>query len=228
MTAPAGVVLAAGSGTRLRPLTLYRPKALCPVGGRLLVDRALDRLAPFAGEGPANLAVNAHHLADQVERHCRARAHVSLEQPQALGTAGALGALRDWIDGRAVLLTNADAYLPGGLARLVEGWDGERCRLLCRRVAAGERTDFTDPDAGALGYVGACLLPAAAVAGLPTSPSGLYEVLWRREHEAGRLSFAVLAPDEVAIDCGTPKDYVRADLHARALTAGPGLPWASA
>ena len=61
---PAGVVLAAGAGTRLRPLTDLRPKALCPVGGRPLVDLALDRLAAeVGGLGPQWLAVNAHHHA---------------------------------------------------------------------------------------------------------------------------------------------------------------------
>jgi len=204
----AGVVLAAGAGTRLRPLTAHRPKALCPVGGRLLVDHALDRLAPHTGSGPAHLAVNAHHLAGQVVRHCRGRAFISIEEPEALGTAGALVPLRGWLAGRDVLLTNADAYLPAGLSRLVADWGGERCRLLCRRVdvAAGEKGDFGD-----LRYVGACLLPADAVAAVPAGISGLYEVLWRAEHAAGRLDLTIMAPGEAAVDCGTPADYLRAD-----------------
>ena len=53
----AGVVLAAGLGTRLRPLTLVRPKPLCPVGDRPLLDHALDRMAAVAGD----VAVNVHH-----------------------------------------------------------------------------------------------------------------------------------------------------------------------
>ena len=89
---PAGVVLAAGAGTRLRPLTDLRPKALCPVGGRPLLDLALDRLEPHTGTGPRHLAVNAHHHAEQVVDHVGRRAHLSLEQPEPLGTAGALGA----------------------------------------------------------------------------------------------------------------------------------------
>ena len=52
----AGVVLAAGAGTRLRPLTDERPKAMCPVGNVPLVDHALARVAPYAG----SLAVNVH------------------------------------------------------------------------------------------------------------------------------------------------------------------------
>ena len=197
----AGVVLAAGAGTRLRPLTELRPKALCPVGGRPLLDLALDRLAPLVGTGPDRLAVNAHHHAAQVVAHVGGRATTSVEHPEALGTAGALGLLRPSLDGRAVVVTNADAYLPGGLPGLLDGWDGERCRLLCHRVEG--RGDFGD-----LRYVGACVLPWAAVERLGPEPSGLYEVLWRD----AELDLVVTA--DPAVDCGTAADYLRANLHA--------------
>src|SRR5437764_5461246 len=130
----AGVVLAAGAGTRLRPLTGLRPKALCPVGGVPLVDLALARLSPLTGTGPGAVAVNAHAFAAAVGGHVSGRAHVSVETGGALGTAGALGALREWICSRPVVVTNADAYLPGWLGRLAEGWGGEHSRLLCSVV----------------------------------------------------------------------------------------------
>jgi len=203
----AGVVLAAGAGTRLRPLTDLRPKVLCPVGGRPLLDHALDRLAPVTGAGPDHLAVNAHHGADQVLAHVAGRATVSVEQPEPLGTAGAVAALRPWIDGRDVLVTNGDAYLPGGLATLADGWDGVRSRLLCLRVPG--RGDFDG-----LRYVGACLLPWTAVLGLRARPTGLYEVLWRAARERGELDLVPLPAGAVAVDCGTPGDYLTANLHA--------------
>lgn len=214
----AGVVLAAGEGTRLRPLTLLRPKALCPVGGRALLDLALGRLAPHVGKGPQSLAVNAHALADQVVAAVGDRAHLSREEPAALGTAGALGLLRSWLDGRDVLLTNADAYLPpaedgtAGLGSLLDGgpgrrqpWDGRRCRLLCVRRPGP--ADFGD-----LRYVGACLLPWHQVARLEPVPSGLYEVLWRAAFAAGELDLVEHAGP--VVDCGTPADYLRANLLA--------------
>ncbi len=106
---PVGVVLAAGAGTRLRPLTELRPKALCPVGNRPLVDWALDRVAPHV----SRTAVNVHHHREQLLAHLSGReVHVSVEEPVALGTAGALGRLRDWVAGAAVLLTNADSWSP--------------------------------------------------------------------------------------------------------------------
>jgi nucleotidyltransferase-like protein len=198
----AGVALAAGEGTRLRPLTSLRPKALCPVGNRPLVDLALDRLAPHTG----SLAVNAFHLAGQVVEHVAGRAHVSVESGEALGTAGALGALREWIDSRPVLVTNSDSYLPAGLAGFTAGWDGERCRLLC--VPASGRGDFVTPEGTPVRYVGACLLPWSAVRGLEPVPTGLYEVLWRD----AELDLVVTGAP--AVDCGTPADYLAANLHA--------------
>ena len=200
-----GVVLAAGAGTRLRPLTAVRPKALCTVAGRTLLDRALDRLAPHVGR----TAVNAHHQAHQVVAALSGRdVHVSVEQPEALGTAGALGRLRDWVDGAAVLLTNADSvYLAaaGGdpVRDLVAGWDGERPRLLC--VPGGDGRGF-----GELRYVGTALLPWWSVRDLEAVPSGLYEVSWRELHQVGRVELVVT--DAEAVDCGTPADYLSANL----------------
>jgi NDP-sugar pyrophosphorylase family protein len=200
----AGVVLAAGAGTRLRPLTDVRPKPLCPVGDRTLLDLALDRVAPHV----AGTAVNAHHRADQLVAALAGRdVHVSLEQPVALGTAGALGALRDWIDGRPVLVSNADAYYGAGdpVGELVAGWDGDRPRLLC--VRTGAASDF-----GELHYVGTAVLPWWSVQDLAPVPSGLYEVSWRELHAAGRLDLAVT--EATAVDCGTPADYLRANMLA--------------
>jgi MurNAc alpha-1-phosphate uridylyltransferase len=201
--AVAGVVLAAGAGTRLAPLTALRPKALCPVGGVPLVDLALARLAPHA----SSLAVNLHHCADQLDAHLPPSVHRSIEQPEALGTAGAIGALRPWIAGRDVLLTNADAWLDPSLdlGRFIAGWDRDRVRLLC--VLDPARGDFGD-----LRYCGVALLPAAVAGRLEPVPSGLYEVSWRQELAAGRLD--LVRVDVPFVDCGTPADYLAANLLA--------------
>ncbi len=121
----AGIVLAAGGGTRLFPLTRLRPKALCPVGDVALVDRAIERLRPVTSE----IAVNVHHGREQLEDHLSGRAHVSVEDV-LLGTAGGLGNLRTWIDGRDVAAVNADLVTDADLASAVAGWDRQRIRLL--------------------------------------------------------------------------------------------------
>jgi MurNAc alpha-1-phosphate uridylyltransferase len=204
----AGVVLAAGAGTRLQPLTDLRPKALCPVGTVSLLDLALARLEPLVQA----VAVNAHHHSERIAAHAASRAHVSVEVGEALGTAGALGALRPWLDGRDVLVTNADAYLPGGLGAFAAGWDGERNRLLCASVDGPG--DFPTVRPG-LRYVGACLLPGRLVSQLRPEPSGLYEVLWRdRLPQLDLVTLAEVGLPPVAFDCGTVADYLAANMHA--------------
>ena len=198
----AGVVLAAGFGTRLRPLTDIRPKALCPVNNRPLVDHALARVGPYV----RRTAVNVHHGRDQMEAHLAGLGvHVSVEEAEALGTAGALGFLRDWIAGDPVLLTNADAWHAGGLDALVDGWNGECTRLLVVR----------DPDRGDFGpfrYAGAALLPWRDVRDLDPVPSGLYELSWRALEQEKQLELIEAVHEFV--DCGTPRDYLAANLLA--------------
>src|SRR2546430_15456619 len=123
----AGVVLAAGAGTRLRPLTDLVPKALCPVNNVPLIDLALERAWSLAEE----VAVNVHHFREQLEWHLAGQdVHLSVEEPEALGTAGALGKLRDWIDGRSVVVTNVDAWTTADVAAWAEGWDCQCVRLM--------------------------------------------------------------------------------------------------
>src|SRR3954471_23765845 len=104
----AAVVLAAGAGTRLGPLTSVRPKALCPVGDRPLLDLALARVEAVVGSGADRVAVNAQAHRDQAGAAVAGRAHLSAEEPVALGTAGAVARLRPWLDGRPVLVVNGD------------------------------------------------------------------------------------------------------------------------
>ena len=130
------VILVGGEGTRLRPLTHVRPKPMCPVGDRPLVEHALDRLRPLAS-GAAAVAVNVHHGRELLEAHLAGRVHISVEADRALGTAGALGHLRDWVAGRAVVVVNGDTWTDAALPALLDGWDGERTRLLLSEPAPG-------------------------------------------------------------------------------------------
>src|SRR5690349_194199 len=122
----AAVVLAAGAGTRLRPLTLVRPKALCPVDNVPLVDLAIGSASTVAEA----IAVNVHHGRPVMESHLAGRVHLSIEEREALGTAGGVANLKDWVGGRNALVLNADAWHDADLVAFVRGWDGERVRLL--------------------------------------------------------------------------------------------------
>jgi NDP-sugar pyrophosphorylase family protein len=212
------LILAAGAGTRLRPLTAVTPKALCPVGNVALLDRALARLAHHGLAGPAVVAVNACHLAGQVSAHVGGRAYVRVEPgPTALGTAGAVANLRDWIAGRALLVGNADAYLApdpplaDDLAPLFDGWDGTTVRLLCVAAGATRPAEF-----GSVRFAGFSLLPAAVAAAVPPGPGELVGAVWRPAERAGRLR--TVAYHGTYLDTGTPRDLLAANLHA----AGPG------
>ncbi|MEW2429008.1 sugar phosphate nucleotidyltransferase [Micromonospora sp. NPDC047644] len=211
------VVLAAGEGTRLRPLTERLPKALCPVGNVPLLDRALARLAGLGLTGPDRVAVNACYLGEQVVAHVGDRAHLSVEPGEPLGTAGGVANLRDWIDGRPVLVGNADAYLadpsapPGpDVAALLDGWDGHTVRLLGQPAA--------DPAAPGT-FAGHCftgfsLLPWRLVRDLPVVFSDLVRAVWRPAEAAGALT--VVPYPGTFFDTGTPADYLAANLHAAA------------
>ena len=195
------MVLAAGLGRRLQPLTRSRPKALCPVDDVPLVDLALQRVAPVAA-GPAAVAVNVHHHRAAMEAHLGDRAHLSIEAGEPLGTAGALGRLRGWLDGRAALVVNADAWCPGSLAGFVAGWDGARTRVLV--VGADEL--------GPRAQVAGALMPWSELADLAAEPSGLWEVSWQRALADGRLE--AVRHDGPFVDCGTPARYLEANLQA--------------
>jgi mannose-1-phosphate guanylyltransferase/MurNAc alpha-1-phosphate uridylyltransferase len=168
------------------------------VGNVPLVDLALERLRPAVEA----VAVNLHHGRKALDRHLADDVHRSVEEEQPLGTAGALGHLRPWIDGRATLVVNADAWCPGSLAPFSEGWDGERIRLLL----AGD--DELRPTSGIAG----ALLPWSDVAALGPEPAGLYEVSWRGAQEAGRIE--VVRHDGPFVDCGTVHQYLAANLRA--------------
>src|SRR5437870_1012974 len=203
----AAVVLAAGAGSRLRPLTDLRPKALCPVANVPLVDLALERVAGVTDD----VAVNVHSGRPLMEAHLAGRVHLSIEEPEALGTAGALGRLREWISGRPTLVVNVDAWHRFDVGLLVAGWDEERVRVLT-----------VDPAFGPRAGVVASLLPWTDVAGLPPRPSGLYERCWGPAKEAGPL--AVVAADAAFFDCGAPAGYLAANLAASGghSVVGPG------
>ncbi|NUS72578.1 MAG: nucleotidyl transferase [Corynebacteriales bacterium] len=200
------VVLAAGLGTRLAPLTTLRPKPLCPIGNSTPLDDALTRA------GSLQVAVNASWLADQVREHVGDRAHISHE-PTPLGTAGAIGKLNDWIDGRDVTIYNADAYIRGEIPDLdaeaitVDGRSADPDEPILLVVRDDERGDF-----GPWRFIGISHLPAKYAAKLQAVPSGLYAEVWRKAATRGRLQ---LVPFHGTFyDCGTPRDYLMANLHA--------------
>jgi MurNAc alpha-1-phosphate uridylyltransferase len=135
------MVLCAGHGTRMRPLTLHTPKPLLKVAGRSLLDRALDRLA---AAGVNQAAVNGHWLAPQVQAAAAARRHpklIYLHEPHLLDTGGGiLNALRAGALGPgAFFAVNGDSlWLDGptpALHRLARAFDPRAMDVLLLLVA---------------------------------------------------------------------------------------------
>ena len=113
-------LLAAGLGTRLRPLTDHMPKCLVPVEGRPLLDLWLDN---FRRAGVDEVLVNLHHRPDQVRSHLRPTAgsprSATSYEPILLGSAGTLAADRDFVGSDEVFLAvNADNLTDFDLGRL--------------------------------------------------------------------------------------------------------------
>ena len=204
-----GVVLAAGRGSRMSPITDFVPKPLLTVNNQRLLDLALDRVGAVVTE----VAVNAHHLADQIAAAAtafRPSVHVSFERERLLGTAGALRHLRDWIDGRPVLVNNSDLWLSDPITQFLDGWDGERPRLLVQDM--GRPADF-----GRYRYMGVSTVPAKIAAALEYSPDGLYSAVWKEAFARDGLEFVELTG--ASFDCGTPAEFLTANLSASGISS---------
>jgi len=103
-------VLAAGLGTRMRPLTDDRPKALVEVGGRTLIDHMLDRLS---AAGAKRFVVNVHYFADRLEAHLKARSDLDIiisdERDALLETGGGLKKARPLLGDAPIWVANIDS-----------------------------------------------------------------------------------------------------------------------
>jgi N-acetyl-alpha-D-muramate 1-phosphate uridylyltransferase len=125
----AGMVLAAGQGLRMRPLTVDIPKPLVRLKGRALIDHVLDRLA---AAGVARAVVNVHYLADKLEAHLAKRASpqivISDERGLLLDTGGGLVRALPELGPEPFLIHNSDSVWIEGvgsnLSRLFAAWDG--------------------------------------------------------------------------------------------------------
>ncbi|MCB5174956.1 nucleotidyltransferase family protein [Microvirga lenta] len=152
------IVLAAGLGKRMLPITATMPKPLVKVGGRSLIDFALDRLAEA---GIETVVVNVHHFADMLEDHLRTRKMphivVSDERAEVLETGGGVRkALPLLGDGPFITFNSDSMWIEGrepNLRRLVSAWDPDRMDILMlvaplsTSVGYEGRGDFSmDPD----------------------------------------------------------------------------------
>ena len=129
------MVLAAGLGTRMRPLTVDRPKPLVVLNRKTLLDRVLDRLAE-AGIG--NAVVNVHYHADMIEKALLGRAapdiQISDERDLLLDTGGGVTRALSLLGDKPFFVHNSDSvWIEGArsnLERMIQAWDAERMDCL--------------------------------------------------------------------------------------------------
>jgi MurNAc alpha-1-phosphate uridylyltransferase len=155
------MVLAAGLGLRMRPLTELMPKPLVEVAGRALLDHVLDKLG---GAGVSEAIVNVHYLPDQIIDHVAGRTGprvtISDERDEVLGTGGGVVRALPLLGAAPFFLVNADTLWIDGvranLARLAEAFDPARMDILLLMA----------PTASSIGYDGSgdyAMLPDGAL-----------------------------------------------------------------
>ena len=236
MTAPkTAMVLAAGLGTRMRPLTDDRPKALVEVGGRALIDHVLDRLAEA---GVERAVVNVHWFADRLEAHLAARGRgpaitISDEREELLETGGGLKKAHPLLGDDPIFVANidsvwmdrSDAPWAEELVRLWDPLKMDACLLLATRegtigfegdgdffLAEDGRLTFRGEAASApFAYMGVHITRPDYADGGPDGPFSL-SPLWRASAAAGRLYGCVLNGDWVHVGDPQARDEAEARL----------------
>ena len=234
------MLLAAGLGTRMRPLTEHTAKPLLPLGGRTLLDHALSRLA---AAGVRTVVVNAHWHAARVAAHLAAHwpgppLVIARHEDTLLDTGGGVRAALGTLGPEPFYVVNGDAFWLDGptetaLARLAAAWDEDAvdALLLVQRTfqIAGEigAGDFFVDPAGRMRrrvarevapylYAGVQLLHPRLFADAPAGPFSM-NLLWDRAIAAGRARAVV--HDGLWCHLSTPADLATAEstLQARAV-----------
>ena len=232
------MVLAAGLGVRMRPLTDTTPKPLVPVAGKPLIDHVLDRLADA---GVTHAVANVHYLAEQIVAHVAKRTAprvtISDERGLLLGTGGGVVKALPELGAAPFFHINSDTIWIDGvtpnLVRLAEAFDASGMdALLLLAPAAGSigysgRGDFLMSPDGRLRargereiapfvYAGAAILSPALFAGAPEGEFPL-TLLFKRAQDAGRLFGLRL--EGLWMHVGTPEAITAAERAIRQSTA---------
>lgn len=219
------MVMAAGLGKRMRPLTATRPKPLVEVAGKPLIDHVFDRLR---AAGVSRAVVNVHYLADALEAHLRNRVHdievvISDERQALLDTGGGIVAARQLIGDRAFVVVNSDNLWVDGpvdaIRALAARWNDTQMDALLLMVPTARAHnhpgpgDFSlAPDGRITGrrqpsrmapfvFTGIQILSPRLIVDWPDEPFSTM-VFWERAIAAGR-AFG-LVHQGLWFDVGTP------------------------
>lgn len=234
---PKAAILAAGLGTRLRPLTDIVPKTLWPVLNRPLLGVLLAQLEDA---GCLQAAVNTHHLAEQVQRFLASEPwsfNLSISpEPELLGTGGGLKKLGEILRGGPFLAVNGDILTDLDLAAVYQGHREDAIATLVLHdcppynkvwAADGAVVGIGEPPPGGaagppLAYTGVQVVGPRMLEYLPAGAPYDLVAAWRRALAAGERLAALVVAGHFWQDLGTPAAYVAA--HRRLLRGeAPGL-----
>ncbi|MCC0031627.1 MAG: nucleotidyltransferase family protein [Brucellaceae bacterium] len=231
------MVLAAGLGKRMRPLTDVTPKPLIEVAGRSLLDRGLDQLATA---GVRRAVINVHWLGEQIIAHAPTRTDMAItisdEREALLDSAGGIVKALPLLGEEPFFILNADTFWIDGahsaLQSLRDAWDDQRMDMMMLLADPARATghtgglDFIRHGDGRLEragkaaqgfiYAGAAILHPRILAGAPASAHSL-NLYFDRMIAAGRLCGTVL--DGHWITVGTPDAIAPAEAAVRAHAA---------
>jgi len=227
---PAAMVMAAGLGTRMRPLTATKPKPMVELNGRPLIDYTLDRLVTHK---ISPIVVNVHYLADMLEQHLEnspiADVIIADERAELLDTGGgALANLETLGPDRFFILNSDSLWIEGGtdnLAAMLKAWDNDTmdCLMLLAPTDTslgysgnGDFNIATDgqllkPATGekaAYVHTGCCLIHPRIFTGAPAGPFSL-NLLWNKALANQRLFGLELKGQWLHI--GTPEALTAAE-----------------
>ncbi|MFH1653182.1 MAG: nucleotidyltransferase family protein [Pseudomonadota bacterium] len=144
-----GMVLAAGLGTRMRPLTFETPKALLPIGEKRLIDFSLERLSKG---GIKHVIVNLHHLGEQIRAYLGSEKYgmkiAYSEEPEILGTGGGIKNAVDFFEGADFVVTNCDLIMDVDLKEVIQKHESKTpaATLVVKRLTDGESYTPIDID----------------------------------------------------------------------------------
>ena len=224
------MILAAGLGKRMRPANNQKPKPLVEVGGRTLIDRAIDRLTDV---GVETIVVNLHYKADQIRAHLGNRTDVDIvfsdETEALMDTGGGVAKALPLLGEEPFFTHNSDSIWLEGmgstLANMAAHWDPENMDALMlmaptvTSMGYDGKGDFEMDDSGRLMRREEARVAAFVWAGVQivhprlfdNHPSGAFStnVLWDRAIDAGRL-FGV-RHEGIWMHVGSPDGLTRAE-----------------
>lgn len=222
-------LLAAGLGTRLRPATENRPKALLPFLNVPLIRRRLEALAR---RGIREAAVNLHHEGAQIVEYLGERPGDPIAvrffwEPEILGTAGALKNAEAFLEDEEFLVWNVDAELDFDLGELVGAHHRSGAAVTVLAAANPDPLRFTplgvregrllsvgEPVEDPFLFTGVSLISPRALRRILPGPRSLVADLWGPILAEGREPIAVAVHAGDFFDLGTPDDFLAASLRA--------------